>query len=282
MAITFEQVNYIYFPHTPFEHKALFDINIKFEDGKFYALVGHTGSGKSTLVQNINALLLPTFGEVHIDDLKVTSKKKDVNFRLIRRKCGLVFQFPESQLFEENVLKDVMFGPKNFGLKEEEAKEKAINALKLVGLDESYFEKSPFDLSGGQKRRVAIAGVLAMDPDVLILDEPTAGLDPVGSSSIMSMFKKLNEMGKTIILITHDMNVVYEYATNAIVLKEGKVVFDGYTDELFANTKKLEEFNLKEPDLVRFTRLAKEKGFKLNENTNSIEELVNELSKEVL
>ncbi len=282
MAITFEKVNFTYFPKTPFEHKALHDINLKFEDGKFYALVGHTGSGKSTLVQNINALLLPTSGEVHIDELRVTPRKKDVGFKLIRRKCGLVFQFPESQLFEESVVKDVMFGPKNFGLKEEEAKAKALEALKLVGLDESLYEKSPFDLSGGQKRRVAIAGVLAMDPDVLILDEPTAGLDPAGSEAIMNIFKKLNEMGKTIILITHDMNVVYEYASNVVVLKEGKVVYDGDKNSLFEDYKALTKFNLKEPDLVRFTRLAREKGFKLSKNISSIEELVNELSKEVL
>ena len=194
----------------------------------------------------------------------------------------MVFQFPEAQLFEETVVKDVMFGPKNFGLKEEEAKAKAIEALKLVGLDESLYEKSPFDLSGGQKRRVAIAGVLAMEPDVIILDEPTAGLDPAGSVSIMNIFKKLNEMGKTIILITHDMNVVYEFASDVVVLKDGKVAYDGDKESLFNDSKSLREFNLSEPDVVRLRRIAKEKGFKLEGNVRTLDELVEALAKEVL
>lgn len=282
MAIKFEQVNFIYFPKTPFEHKALFDINLEFENGKFYSIIGHTGSGKSTLVQNINALLLPTSGKVKVNDLEITNNKKTIDFKKVRKTSGLVFQFPEYQLFEETVLKDVMFGPKNFKYTDEEAALAAKEALSIVGIDESLYTKSPFDLSGGQKRRVAIAGILAMNPEVIILDEPTAGLDPVGSKEIMDIFKMLNEKGKTIILITHDMNIVYEYSQEVVVLNKGEVVYKGDKNSLFEDKEKLSTFHLKEPDLIRFKSKLAEKGFKIKtEGTYSLENLISNLLEEV-
>lgn len=282
MAIKFEQVNFIYFPKTPFEHKALFDINLEFENGKFYSIIGHTGSGKSTLVQNINALLLPTSGKVKVNDLEITNNKKTIDFKKVRKTSGLVFQFPEYQLFEETVLKDVMFGPKNFKYTDEEATLAAKEALSIVGIDESLYTKSPFDLSGGQKRRVAIAGILAMNPEVIILDEPTAGLDPVGSKEIMDIFKMLNEKGKTIILITHDMNIVYEYSQEVVVLNKGEVVYKGDKNSLFEDKEKLSAFHLKKPDLIRFKSKLAEKGFKIKtEGTYSLENLISNLLEEV-
>ena len=282
MAIKFEQVNFIYFPKTPFEHKALFDINLEFENGKFYSIIGHTGSGKSTLVQNINALLLPTSGKVKVNDLEITNNRKNIDFKKVRKTSGLVFQFPEYQLFEETVLKDVMFGPKNFKYTDEEATLAAKEALSIVGIDESLYTKSPFDLSGGQKRRVAIAGILAMNPEVIILDEPTAGLDPVGSKEIMDIFKTLNEKGKTIILITHDMNIVYEYSQEVVVLNKGEVVYKGDKNSLFEDKEKLLAFYLKEPDLIRFKSKLAEKGFKIaKEDTYSLENLISNLLREV-
>ncbi|MBE6124485.1 MAG: energy-coupling factor transporter ATPase [Erysipelotrichaceae bacterium] len=282
MAITFEQVDFIYFPKTPFEHLALKDVNVTFEDGKFYGVVGHTGSGKSTLVQHINALLLPTKGKVKVNGLEIINNKKSVDFKKIRKTCGLVFQFPEYQLFEETVLKDVMFGPKNFKFSEDDSLRFAKEALQTVGIDESLFDKSPFDLSGGQKRRVAIAGILAMNPDVIILDEPTAGLDPVGSKEIMDIFKILNEKGKTIILITHDMNVVYEYCNKVVVMSNGEIVYQGSKNELFDDKEKLSSFALKEPDLIRFKSLLAEKGVNFEKKeTYDLDFLISNLLREV-
>ena len=189
MSITFKEVEHIYSQNTPFAYHALKGVNLNIKKGSMVALIGHTGSGKSTLVQHINALLLPTKGQIQIEDYMISATDKPSLLKPLRKKAGLVFQFPEYQLFEETILKDIIFGPKNFGVNEEEAIIKAKEALKLVGLDESYLEKSPFELSGGQKRRVAIAGILAMEPEILVLDEPTAGLDPQGAKEMLSLFK---------------------------------------------------------------------------------------------
>ena len=210
MSIKVNRVSHSYYKKTPNEVLALDNVSLNIEDGSFVALVGETGSGKSTLVQHLNALLLPDNGTIDVNEYTIVSKKrKNKHLHDIRKHIGLIFQFPEYQLFEETVLKDVAFGRKNFGVKEAEALEKAKEALKLVKIDESYYERTPFELSGGERRRVAIAGILALDPDVLVLDEPTAGLDYEGSKYVMDLVKGLNNKGKTIILVTHDMDIVY-------------------------------------------------------------------------
>ena len=211
MSITFKEVEHIYSESTPFAYHALKGVNLDIKNGSFTAVIGQTGSGKSTLIQHINALLLPSSGNIEIDDYVITSANKPSGLKMLRKKAGLVFQFPEYQLFEETIEKDIIFGPINFGISEDEAKQISKKVINIVGLDETYLDKSPFDLSGGQKRRVAIAGILAMDPDILILDEPTAGLDPQGANEMMNLFKKINKSGKTIILVTHDMNHVLQY-----------------------------------------------------------------------
>ena len=222
MAITFKEVEYTYSPDTPFAYHALKGINLNIPKGSFTALIGHTGSGKSTLIQHINGLLIPTQGEVCIDDYIITPNNKQ-KLKPLRKKAGLVFQFPEYQLFEETIEKDIIFGPMNFGVDEETAKKIAREMLVKVGLDESYLERSPFELSGGQKRRVAIAGILAMEPDILVLDEPTAGLDPQGTKEMMHLFKDFQQTGKSVIMVTHDMNQVLEYCDHAIVMNHGKI-----------------------------------------------------------
>lgn len=235
MSIKVDHVSHSYYKKTPNEVLALNDVSLNIEDGSFVALVGETGSGKSTLVQHLNALILPDSGTIQVDEYTIGPvKRKNKKLHNLRKHIGLIFQFPEYQLFEETVLRDVAFGPRNFGLKEEEAKEKAKEALKLVNIDESYYERTPFELSGGERRRVAIAGILALDPDILVLDEPTAGLDYQGSSDVMNLVKELNEKGKTIILVTHDMDIVYRYANRVCLLKNGKIDFDGAPVDLFA------------------------------------------------
>ena len=235
MSIKVDHVSHSYYKKTPNEVRALNDVSLNIEEGSFVALVGETGSGKSTLVQHLNALILPDSGTIQVDDFTIgPSKRKNKKLHDLRKHIGLIFQFPEYQLFEETVLRDVSFGPRNFGLKEEEAKEKAKEALKLVNIDESYYERTPFELSGGERRRVAIAGILALDPDILVLDEPTAGLDYQSSSDVMNLVKELNEKGKTIILVTHDMDIVYRYASRVVFLKSGKVDFDGSPVDLFS------------------------------------------------
>ena len=223
MPITFKEIEHIYSENTPFSYHALKGVNLKIKDKSFTAIIGQTGSGKSTLIQHINALLLPTSGEINVDEFIITATDKPSKLKPLRKKAGLVFQFPEYQLFEETIEKDIIFGPMNFGVSEEEAKKIARKVLKMVGLNESYLSKSPFELSGGQKRRVAIAGILAMDPDILILDEPTAGLDPQGTNEMMSLFKKINDLGKTIILITHDMNHVLQYCDEVVVVRSNGI-----------------------------------------------------------
>ena len=239
MSIKVNHISHSYYKKTPNEVLALNDVSLNIEDGSFVALVGETGSGKSTFVQHLNALILPDSGDIEINQYHISpNKRKNKKLHDLRKHIGLIFQFPEYQLFEETVLKDVAFGPKNFGYKEEEANQKAKEALTLVNIDESYYERTPFELSGGERRRVAIAGILAIDPDVLVLDEPTAGLDYQGSQDVMNLVKELNQKGKTIILVTHDMDVVYRYANRAILLKNGKIDFDGTPTELFARNEK--------------------------------------------
>lgn len=213
---------------------ALRGVSLSFEDKSFTAIIGHTGSGKSTLVQMLNGLLIPDEGTVEINEYVLTpNKRKNKHIKEIRKHVGMVFQFPEYQLFEETVLKDVVFGAKNFGYKEEEALEIAKKALNKVGIPETYYERSPFELSGGEKRRVAIAGILAIDPEVIVMDEPTAGLDPKGSKDIMELLKSMNESGKTIILVTHNMEHVIDYASRVVVLDDGLITYDGEPKKLF-------------------------------------------------
>lgn len=262
MDITFEKVGYSYSAGTPFESRALYDVNLNIPDGSYTALIGHTGSGKSTVTQHLNALLKPTEGSVTIGDRIITNKSNNKNLKDLRKKVGIVFQFPESQLFEETIAKDIAFGPMNFGVSEADAMAIVKRVLPLVGLDESFMDRSPFDLSGGQMRRVAIAGVLAMEPEVLVLDEPTAGLDPAGRREIMNMFNQLHiDNGLTIVLVTHQMNDVATYADHVVILEKGTVVKMGQPDEIFQDAQWLQEKQLGLPDALAFLdRLSKRTG----------------------
>ena len=253
MGIQFNDVSFAY-RGLRVNYDAIGHIHLKIEEkGEFIAIVGHTGSGKSTLVQHMNALLLPSSGTLNVFSQQLPPKKKEkINF--LRQKVGLVFQFPEYQLFEETILKDIMFGPKNFKSTEEEAKEKAMKAAEVVGIDASLYEQSPFRISGGQMRRVAIAGILAMEPEILVLDEPTRGLDPKGRKDLMDMFKGIHENdNKTIIMITHDMDLVSEYAKRVIVLDQGHLVFDGTKEALFEHPA-FESFHLDLPTPLKILK----------------------------
>lgn len=280
MPITFKNVFYTYAKKTPFAQIGLNNINLTLDNYSFVALVGHTGSGKSTLVQHITGLILPDDGVIEVDNYQITPrKKKNKNIKKIRENVGLVFQFPEYQLFEETVLKDVAFGPKNFGIKEEEAISNAKEALLKVGLDESYFERSPFELSGGEKRRVAIAGIIAVHPKVLVLDEPTAGLDPQGNDKMMSLFKELNDAGTKIIMVTHDMDLVLEYADHVIVMKDGQIAEECSPIELFSSSD-YSSLSLDYPRVFEVAKALKDKGLKINlENVRNISSLVQEIQK---
>jgi energy-coupling factor transport system ATP-binding protein len=262
MDITFEKVGYSYSAGTPFENRALYDVNLNIPDGSYTALIGHTGSGKSTVTQHLNALLKPTEGSVTIGDRIITNKSNNKNLKGLRKKVGIVFQFPESQLFEETIAKDIAFGPMNFGVSEADAMAIVRRVLPLVGLDESFMERSPFDLSGGQMRRVAIAGVLAMEPEVLVLDEPTAGLDPAGRREIMNMFNQLHiDNGLTIVLVTHQMNDVATYADHVVILEKGTVVRMGPPAEIFQDAAWLQEKQLGLPSALAFLdTLSKKTG----------------------
>jgi cobalt import ATP-binding protein cbiO 1 len=271
MSIKVENINYIYSEGTAFENYALKDINFEISDGSFVGIIGHTGSGKSTLIQQLNGLIKASTGKIYYKGQNIY----DENYKLKehRQKVGLVFQYPEHQLFEIDVLSDVCFGPLNQGLSKEEAIERAKSALTLVGLDESFYKKSPFELSGGQKRRVAIAGVLAMNPEVLILDEPTAGLDPKGREEILGKISELRKSRNiTIILVSHSMEDVAKYADKILVLSKGELVLNGTPKEVFRHIDLLESIGLRAPEVSYIIRELREKGFEINEDISTIEE----------
>ncbi|MGM0754359.1 MAG: energy-coupling factor ABC transporter ATP-binding protein [Bacillota bacterium] len=275
MQITFQQVEYRYSFNTPFEKLALQDINLSIPAGQFLAVIGHTGSGKSTLLQHLNGLLKPTEGLVQVGEYQVKAKQKAKSLKPVRQKVGIVFQFPEHQLFEETVLKDICYGPMNFGVPEEEAIRRAKELIVKVGLSEEVLQKSPFDLSGGQMRRVAIAGVLAMNPEVIVLDEPTAGLDPRGQREIMDMFYTLHkEKGLTTILVTHSMEDAAHYAEEIVIMQKGRLKKQGSPEEIFSQADELFEMGLDVPDVVRFQYQFEQKsGKKLPKTCLTIEEL---------
>ena len=286
MSISTKDLCYTY--QSSFESHALKNVNLELEDHCFLALVGETGSGKSTLVQNLNGLLTPTSGEIKMGNYvirvidskrqlidlslskeevnKLRKKKREKQFELkkLRKYAGLVFQFPEYQLFEESVLKDVMFGPKNFGIKDEEAKKLAIEALKSCNIDSSYFSRSPFELSGGEKRRVAIAGILALDPEVLVLDEPTAGLDPQGEKEMMALFEKIYESGKSVIIVTHNMDLVLKYARTVVVMSKGKDIKKGDPLDVFVDEELLKNVAIEPPYVIKVALALKEKGIDID------------------
>lgn len=274
MGISLENVSYIYQAGTPFEGRALFDMTTTIKDGSYTAFIGHTGSGKSTIMQLLNGLYLPTSGQVHVDDTIITSQSKNKDIKPIRKKVGLVFQFPESQLFAETVLEDVAFGPQNFGVSKEEAEQRALESLRLVGLSDELRDQNPFDLSGGQMRRVAIAGILAMQPDILVLDEPTAGLDPQGRKELMSLFKQLHLSGITIVLVTHLMDDVADYATAVNVMEKGRLVLSGTPKDVFQKVAFLKEKQLGVPKITEFALQLQEKGYSFESLPITIEEFV--------
>ena len=281
MDIRFKQVGFAYQAGTPFEMRALHDISFSIEDGSYVAIIGHTGSGKSTILQHLNALLKPTEGVVELGEKTIDSTTGNKDLKPLRKKVGIVFQFPEAQLFEETVEKDIAFGPKNFGVSEEEALKIAAEVVKTVGLPEEVLKKSPFDLSGGQMRRVAIAGVLAMKPEVLVLDEPTAGLDPKGRLEMMEMFYKLNkEQNMTIVLVTHQMNDVSDYADHVIVIEAGNVVKEGSPKEVFSDASWLLEKQLGVPTTLAFVEKLKEKGWSTDKMPLTLDELADAILEE--
>lgn len=265
-----ENVNYIYQQGMPFERQALYDVNIEIEDGSLVALIGHTGSGKSTLIQHFNALVKPTSGKIIINGIDVTAPKADLRF--VRKTVGLVFQYPEHQLFEETVYKDIAFGPKNMGFSDEEIDKRVRESAALVGLKEKHLTRSPFDLSGGQKRRVAIAGVLAMNPKVLILDEPTAGLDPKGRDEILATIKKLHEENKEMIIIfvSHSMEDVAKTAERVIVMNDGHVEMQGTVAEVFAQAEHLQKIGLNVPQVTLLTDKLRLAGYNLPEHIYTV------------
>jgi energy-coupling factor transport system ATP-binding protein len=281
MAIDFQQVGFTYQPGTPFATPGLHDVNLTIPDGQFTAVIGHTGSGKSTMVQHLDGLVLPTSGTIVNGTVTITAATKAKDLNQLRAHVGLVFQFPEAQLFEQTVLRDVMFGPKNFGKSANEAEVAAREALRLVGMDERFDERSPFELSGGQMRRVAIAGVLAMQPDLLILDEPTAGLDPAGQEELMSLFANLQkERQMTIVLVTHQMEYVAQYADHVVVFEAGTVVKEGTPAEIFSDVAWLQEKQLDVPIAKQFADALAEKGLVLD-NVLDIDQLADQLAAKI-
>lgn len=279
MSIKIENLTHVYMEGTPFEKKAIDNINITIEDGEFVALIGHTGSGKSTLIQHINGLLKPKSGNIIIDNVNIADK--GVKLSSIRKKVGLVFQYPEYQLFEETIEKDIAFGPINLGLNQEEILNRVKRAMNIVGLDyEVYKDKSPFELSGGQKRRVAIAGVVAMEPKILILDEPTAGLDPKARDDIYGKIQALRkEYNMTIILVSHSMEDVAKFADKILVMHKGKCVLQGKPCEVFKEIDALESIGLAAPEVTYLVQKLRKKGFNLPDNIYTIEKAKKELLK---
>ncbi len=266
-----EGLSYVYSAGTPYEHRAIDDVNIEIEKGSFVGLIGHTGSGKSTLIQHLNGLLKPSSGKIYIGGEDLWANPKDI--RRFRFKVGLVFQYPEHQLFEETVRKDIAFGPKNMGLSDEEVEARVLEAAKHTGLTEDYLEKSPFELSGGEKRRVAIAGVLAMRPEVLILDEPTAGLDPKGREFILSEIKNYhNETGATIILVSHSMEDVARFASHVLIMNHSRVAMYGETRDVFKRVDELCEIGLEVPQISRVFAKLREKGINVPESVLTVAE----------
>ena len=280
--IVFSNVSHVYAPKTPYEFKSLENVNLTLSPGKIIAIIGSTGSGKSTLIQHINGLLIPTTGEVNANGFIIKAKQKKIkNVKQLRKTIGLVFQFPEYQLFEETIEKDIMFGPVNLGEKKEVARENSKKYLEMVGLPLSYLERSPFDLSGGQKRRVAIAGILAMEGKTLILDEPTAGLDPEGEKDFIDLFNRINkEQQKRIILVTHNMDHVLQIADEVIAMKEGKVLKVGTPFDIFRNKELLEELLIEPPKIYNLIYKLQEKGLDLtNQDIRNMAQLAAEIVK---
>lgn len=278
MGIALENVSFTYQEGTPLASAALSDVSLTIEDGSYTALIGHTGSGKSTILQLLNGLLVPSQGSVRVFDTLITSTSKNKDIRQIRKQVGLVFQFAENQIFEETVLKDVAFGPQNFGVSEEDAEKIAREKLALVGIDESLLNRSPFELSGGQMRRVAIAGILAMEPAVLVLDEPTAGLDPLGRKELMNLFKKLHQSGMTIVLVTHLMDDVAEYANQVYVMEKGRLVKDGKPSDVFQDVVFMEEVQLGVPKITAFCKRLADRGVSFKRLPIKIEEFKESLN----
>ena len=278
LQIVFDNVSHVYSSGTTFEQHAIRNINLKIEQGEFIGLIGHTGSGKSTLIQHMNGLIKASSGNIYFNGENINDK----NFvmRNLRSKVGLVFQYPEHQLFETTVFKDVSFGPKNLGLDKLEVDIRTYEALKMVGIGEDLFDASPFELSGGQKRRVAIAGILAMRPEVLILDEPTAGLDPLGRDEILNQVSKLQkETGVTVVLVTHSMEDVARYVDRILVMNQGRLVIDQETRKVFARYKELEEIHLAAPQVTYIMNALRDKGFSLKTDATTVEEARDEILK---
>lgn len=289
MQISLKNVSYTYNYKTPYAREVLKDINLNVEEGSYTVIIGKTGSGKSTLIEHINGLLLPTHGEVLVNNVLITNPKSKKEKRelakklkVLRQGVAVLFQFSEQQLFETSVLKDIIFAPLNYGISEERAISKAKELIKLVGLDDSYLDKSPFELSGGEMRKVALCGVLALEPKVLILDEPTVALDYKSREEIMTMVKKLkDELNMTIVLISHNMNYVLEYADKVFVLKNGKINFEGTVEELFADEKLLKENSLEQPELLKFYNKLQENNIKLNVFPRKYEDLIDALKNKI-
>ena len=276
MSIALEHVSYVYSPGTAYEKHALKDVSFEIPQGQFVGIIGHTGSGKSTLIQHLSGLVRATSGKVLYEGKNIYDE--GYNMRALRSQVGLVFQYPEYQLFEVDVLSDVCFGPKNQGLSPEECEKNAREALELVGFPEKYYKQSPFELSGGQKRRVAIAGVLAMKPKVLILDEPTAGLDPKGRDEILDQVEKLHkETGMTVILVSHSMEDIARYVERIIVMNHGEKMLDGTPKEVFRHYKELEEVGLAAPQVTYVMHDLKERGFDVSPDATTIEEAADEI-----
>lgn len=278
MSIIADHINYTYEIGTGFERQALRDVSFAIKDGEFIGLIGHTGSGKSTLIQHLNGLVKATSGTVYYNGQDIYDK--DYNLKDLRSKVGLVFQYPEHQLFETDIFKDVCFGPKNLGLSRLDVELRAFEALRMVGLDENLYYQSPFELSGGQKRRVAIAGVLAMKPEVLILDEPTAGLDPKGRDDILDCLKRLKEeTGMTIILVSHSMEDVAKYVNRIMVMNDGVLMYDDVPENIFAHYKELEEIGLAAPQVTYIMNDLKKAGFDVNTHAITVDEAVENILK---
>lgn len=279
MDISFKQVDYTYQPNSPFEYQALRDLNFSIESGSYVAIVGHTGSGKSTLIQHLNGLLRPTSGEVQIGAFNIKAGEKTSNIKNLRKQVGIVFQYPEHQLFEETIEKDIAFGPTNFGVDEAEVKRRIPEVMKAVNLSVDLLDRSPFDLSGGQMRRVAIAGILAMEPKVLVLDEPTAGLDPKGQQEIMDMFYDLHKRKNlTTILVTHSMEAALKYADHVIVMEKGQKKIEGKPADIFVEKEELEKVQLDTPEIIELIQSFQKKfGHKIDYTNQSFEQLATEI-----